>query len=115
MESQKQIRARLTNEISKQYKKKYEDTIQIYNDRIQKLCKSLDVLHEKYDALMERNNELGEKVRQYEDWNERLLEFMDLPKDERKQKFQEYQTERETEGMMGNLLCMFNKYFSLLY
>ena len=73
-QNKKQIEANLRNKLAAQYKEKTEQ------------LKSEKALLEKhYKEMWERarkaeieRDELKDKVAQYEDWNRRLMEFMDM-------------------------------------
>lgn len=77
--NKKQIEASLRNKLASQYKEKTE---QLKNEKV--------VLEKRYNEMWERarraeieRDELKEKVAQYEDWNRRLQEFMDMSEDDR--------------------------------
>lgn len=75
----KQIKAQLINEVARSYK----DKIKRLTDKNTQLCKSNYELINKNGILNEKVQELEEKLSQYEDWNRRLQEFMDMSPDER--------------------------------
>ena len=77
--NKKQIEANLRNKLASQYKEKVE---QLKNEKV--------VLEKRYNEMYERarkaeieRDELQEKVAQYEDWNNRLQEFMDMSEEDR--------------------------------
>lgn len=77
--NKKQIEASLRNKLASQYKEKTE---QLKNEKA--------VLEKRYNEMWERarkaeieRDELKDKVAQYEDWNRRLLEFMDMSEEDR--------------------------------
>jgi predicted nuclease with TOPRIM domain len=78
--NKKQIEANLRNKLAAQYKEKTE---QLKNEKA--------VLEKRYNEMWERarkaeieRDELKEKVAQYEDWNNRLQEFMGMSDEDRK-------------------------------
>lgn len=77
--NKKQIEASLRNKLASQYKEKTE---QLKSEKV--------VLEKRYNEMWKRarkaeieRDELKEKVTQYEDWNRRLQEFMDMSDDDR--------------------------------
>ena len=74
MKTRKQIVEQTRNEVVKQYTAK----LQILMERINKLTKD-------YDIEKQKRIELQEKVNQYEDWIQRLQEFMGIPESQREE------------------------------
>ena len=77
--NKKQIEANLRNKLASQYKEKTE---QLKNEKV--------VLEKRYNEMWERarkveieRDELKDKLAQYEDWNRRLQEFMDMSEEDR--------------------------------
>lgn len=61
-----------------------------YNEKTEQLKSEKAVLEKRYNEMWERArkaeiecDELKDKVAQYEDWNRRLQEFMDMSKEDR--------------------------------
>jgi len=78
-QNRKQIEANLRNKLASQYKEKTE---QLKSEKA--------VLEKRYNEMWERarkaeieRDELKDKVAQYEDWNRRLQEFMDMSDEDR--------------------------------
>ena len=63
----------------------YERRINAWQDR----CAALE---KESDTLRSENVKLKERVQQLEDWNERLMSFMDLSDADRKQSLKEWRT-----------------------
>lgn len=87
------------NEYAEHQQKRYADLWERYT----KAC-------EERNKYKQENEELTEKVQQYEDWIRRLQEFVDMPEDMRKaeikkmqdeQKFSEYLAESPFFKMLG--------------
>lgn len=57
--------------------------------------------------LKHENNELKQKLEALEDWNRRLLEFMDLPDGKRQEAYQTYVEEKEFSEMLTSYLSPF--------
>ena len=74
MKTRKQIVEQTRNEVVKQYTAK----LQILMERINKLTKD-------YDIEKQKRIELQEKVNQYEDWIQRLQEFIGIPENQREE------------------------------
>ena len=74
IKTRKQIVEQTRNEVVKQYTAK----LQILMERINKLAKD-------YDIEKQKRIELQEKVKQYEDWIQRLQEFIGMPENQREE------------------------------
>lgn len=73
-QNKKQIEANLRNKLASQYKEKTE---QLKSEKAALEVKYNKLWHERCE-LKRECDELKEKVAQYEDWNRRLQEFMDM-------------------------------------
>ena len=74
MENKKKLKAQLTNEIAKQYSsriKELEDSRNAFRTKIEIERRSFRELQHKY-------LELCQKLESLEDWNRRLMEFIDM-------------------------------------
>lgn len=80
-ETRKQIVEQTRNEVIKQYNTK----LQHFQERINKLAKDYAIERQKRIECQEKFDELQEKVNQYEDWIQRLQEFMDMPESQREE------------------------------
>ena len=80
MKTRKQIVEQTRNEVVKQYTAK----LQILMERINKLTKDYDIEKQKRIECQEIIDELQEKVNQYEDWIQRLQEFIGIPETKEK-------------------------------
>ena len=74
IKTRKQIVEQTRNEVVKQYTAK----LQILMERINKLTKD-------YDIEKQKRVELQEKVNQYEDWIQRLQEFIGIPESQKEE------------------------------
>lgn len=77
--NKKQIEASLRNKLASQYKEKTE---QLKAEKATLEIKYNKLWRESCEIKRERD-ELKEKLAQYEDWNNRLQEFMDLSEEDR--------------------------------
>jgi len=108
-ESKAQIVAQVRNDIAKQYNKKLKENQGII-DSLSK--KSIECLREN-GVLKENNKMLTEKVKQLEEWNERLLEFMDS--DNPKEKFEEYLKIENSKCELNNFILRYSKYLDMFH
>ena len=81
IKTRKQIVEQTRNEVVKQYTAK----LQILMERINKLTKDYDIEKQKRIERQEIIDELQEKVNQYEDWIQRLQEFIGIPENQREE------------------------------
>jgi len=107
MENKKQLKAQLTNEISKRYR-----------DRIKELEDSRNALRTKiaeerkmYNRLQGKYLELSQECAQLKEWNERLLEYFDLDEDAQKEYFQELKTKKDFNDALDKLIKMSSRLF----
>jgi len=77
--NRKQIEANLRNKLASQYKEKSE-VLKAEKDSLEK---SYNELWKKSREIARERDELKDKVAQYEDWNRRLQEFMDMSDEDR--------------------------------
>ena len=87
-QSKKQIVADTRRKMATEYKVQHET----YERRINAWQDRYAVLEKESDALHSENVKLKEKIQQLEDWNERLMSFMDLSDADRKQALTEWRT-----------------------
>lgn len=94
-----------------------------YVDKISYLQEQLRDTRIKYNDKCVRNRELSieneelkEKLREYEDWIERLQDFVNMNPDEREQAVKKYREEKEINAAMKMLLdAPFMRYFNELF
>lgn len=103
----KQIKAQIINEVSRSYK----DKIKELTDKNTQLSKSNWELLCKNGVLNEKVHELEEKVSQYEDWNRRLQEYMDMEPDEREKAIQAYKTQEALNIKIEPIINFMSKLF----
>ena len=95
-QNKKQIEANLRNKLAAQYKEKTE---QLKSEKA--------LLEKRYKEMWERarkaeieRDELKDKVAKYEDWNRRLMEFMDMSEEERKAAIEEMKESARINGLL---------------
>lgn len=103
----KQIKAQLINEVARSYKGK----IRTLTDKNTQLSKSNWELLNKNGILNKKVQELEEKLSQYEDWNRRLQEFMDMEPDEREKAIQAYKTQEVLNERIKPITNFMTKFF----
>lgn len=121
-ETKKQIKAQAINEVRKLYEQKMEQMIRSI-DALQKKCSEAEAscrqIRKDCTRLRDENEELKQKVAQYEEWIDRMQEFCNLPEGERKKSFLTYmdsikkRIERDDEMKAAG--SFFNHYISLLF
>ena len=96
--TRKEIEQTLRNKMANKHHEYMETQQKKYGElwgRYQESCRECD----KYKR---ENEELKEKIRQYEDWIERLQEFMDMPEDVRKSEIAKMQANQKFETYIAN-------------
>lgn len=103
--NKKQIEANLRNKITSQYKQR----INLLNERANSLTSINLVYQNKIQTLKRENLELKDKIQQYEDWIERLHEFMSMNESDR----QAYIDNLHKQKQLNQALDKINLYTSL--
>lgn len=110
-ELKKEIRETARKEMRAKYEKERDDEKLRYQDLWQRYEAKCDEAHK----LSAENAELKEKLAALEDWNHRLMEFMDMPEDERKNAIKRYVADSEFETLLNNwLLPKYSAFFNIL-
>ena len=104
------IREKVRKDVSRLYRDKILDL----QDRINSLRNVVSVVQEKYQRALHDNEELKDKVNQYEDWISRLQEFCNMGDEEREQAIARYKAEKKIskvfDGMMGTYMKFFDMF-----
>ena len=100
MKTRKQIVEQTRNEVVKQYTAK----LQILMERINKLTKDYDIEKQKRIECQERIDELQEKVNQYEDWIQRLQEFIGIPENQKEEYIVHMKAQEDANKIISNML-----------
>ena len=103
-ETRKQIVEQTRNEVVKQYTAK----LQILMERINKLTKDYDIEKQKRIECQERIDELQEKVNQYEDWIQRLQEFMGIPENQKEEYIVHMKEQENANKIMPQIINLYN-------
>ena len=104
MKTRKQIVEQTRNEVVKQYTAK----LQILMERINKLTKDYDIEKRKRIECQERIDELQEKVNQYENWIQRLQEFIDIPESQREEYIAHIKEQENANKIMLQIINLYN-------
>ena len=100
IKTRKQIVEQTRNEVVKQYTAK----LQILMERINKLTKDYDIEKQKRIECQERIDELQEKVNQYEDWIQRLQEFIGIPENQKEEYIVHMKAQEDANKIISNML-----------
>lgn len=104
IKTRKQIVEQTRNEVVKQY----TANLQILMERINKLTKDYDIEKQKRIECQERIDELQEKVNQYEDWIQRLQEFMEMPENQREEYIAHIKEQENANKIMLQIINLYN-------
>lgn len=104
IKTRKQIVEQTRNEVVKQY----TANLQILMERINKLAKDYDIEKQKRIECQERIDELQEKVNQYEDWIQRLQEFMDMTESQREEYIAHMKEQENANKIMRQIINLYN-------
>lgn len=96
--TRKEIEQTLRNKIAHKQNEEREYQQKRYADLWERYTKACEERN-KYER---ENEELTEKVRQYEDWIQRLQEFMDMPEDMRKAEIKKMRDEQKFKAYLAD-------------
>lgn len=105
----------IREETRKKVSKQYAEEIQRLQESLKSLRITNNKVYEKFKLLERENEELKEKIQQYEDWIERLQNFVNMDPDERERAIQKYREEERIRKMTDSLLSVFSRYTSNLF
>ena len=107
--TRKEIEITLRQKMAQEFNKKQAKWIKVNNELHQSLCEEV----RKRQELEEKVSELEEKVQQYEDWNNRLMSFMDMPEDQRATAVQDF-INNQRANQKFNTFIADNNFFKIL-
>lgn len=96
--TRKEIEETLRNKMTNKHNEYVEAQQKRYSELWDTYCRA----RKECDKYQEENEQLKEKVRQYEDWIERLQEFMDMPEDMRKKEIEKMQADQKIKTYLAN-------------
>lgn len=110
-ESKKELKAQLTNEIAKRFQTKIlnlESDVMHFRTLFVEERKKRFEIENKY-------NELQEKFQQYEDWNIRLQEFVNMSPEDRDRYIEENKTNKEFQERLNKMMNTYDHIMRLMF
>lgn len=89
--TRREIEENLRNKLANKYHEYAEHQQKKYGELWDAYCRA----RKECDKYQEENEQLKEKVQQYEDWINRLQEFMDMPEDMRKAEMEKMRADQK--------------------
>lgn len=106
MESKKQLKAKLTNEISKRFASRIKEL----EEKNRSLERLLDFERKTSFELADKVTALESELHQYKDWNERLQDFTNMSEEDRieflRNENQKYKTQLKLDELSQFASCM---------
>lgn len=112
-ETRSQIKAQITNELSKKFKERYENQVEYFKGEASKLRRRNEELLKQNQKLHDENAALKDKVDQLENWNERIMEFMEMP--DSKEKFREFVENEKQKRQLNDYMLGLSHVTSMLF
>jgi BMFP domain-containing protein YqiC len=97
--TRKQIEANLRNKLAAQYREKSDKLA----ERVETLERKLNDMHKRAVTAENEKEKLEEKVAALEDWNNRLLECMDMTDEDRKAYVETLRAQSELKSAVDQL------------
>lgn len=107
--TRREIEETLRNKLANKHNEYIERQQKKYSELWDRYCEA----NRERNMYKQENEELKEKVQQYEDWINRLQEFMDMPEDMRKNEIKKMHDEQKFKEYIVN--SSFFKLLSRLY
>ena len=105
------------NQIREELRRQMAHSHQCELEKLRDLLKKQELISndywKRYQHAKTENEELKEKVKQLEDWNNRLMEFMDMNDEDRKAALQEYAETAELNELYNGLYGRLLKHISI--
>ena len=102
MENKKQLKAQLTNEISK----RYQNRIKELEDSRNALRTKIEIESQQFKELQEKYLNLAQEFESLKEWNTRLMEFMDMSPEDRKVYVENMRASQQFNSQMNQLSRM---------
>lgn len=100
MENKKQLKARLTNDISKRYSSRIAELEESRNA----LRIKLEIERKQFRELQTKYLDLAQEIEKLRDWNDRLMEFFDLDADLQKKFVQNLKRQNDLDSTIDRFL-----------
>lgn len=110
-QTKKELKAQLTNEIAKRFQTKIlnlESDVMHFRTLFVEERKKRFEIENKY-------NELQEKFQQYEDWNIRLQEFVNMSPEDRDRYIEENKTNKEFQERLNKMMNTYDHIMRLMF
>lgn len=102
MENKKQLKAQLTNEISKRFSNRIKELEESRNA----LRTKIEIERKQYLELQEKYLNLAQEFDSLKEWNTRLMEFMDMSPEDRKVYVENMRASQQFNSQMNQLSRM---------
>ena len=102
MENKKQLKAQLTNEISK----RFSNRIKELEDSRNALRTKIEIERQQFRELQEKYLNLAQEFESLKEWNTRLMEFMDMSPEDRKVYVENMRASQQLNSQMNQLSRM---------
>lgn len=89
--TRKEIEETIRNKMANKHNEYVEHQQKKYSELWDAYCRA----RKECDKYQEENEQLKEKIQQYEDWINRLQEFMDMPEDMRKKEIEKMRADQK--------------------
>lgn len=99
MENKKQLKAQLTNDISK----RYQNRIKELEDSRNALRTKIEIERQQFKELQEKYLNLSQEFESLKEWNTRLMEFMDMSPEDRKIYVENMRASQQFNSQMNQL------------
>ena len=113
------MKTKTPNQIREEVRKKLVSKFNEDKERLKEEKLKYWNLYQNADAkarnLAQENNELKQKLEALEDWNRRLMEFMDMPEEERKQAYEQYIADKEFNSVIDEWIKPFTSGIGSLF
>lgn len=109
--TKKELKAQLTNEIAKRFQTKIlnlESDVMHFKTLFNEERKKRFEIENKY-------NELQEKFQQYEDWNNRLQEFVNMSPEDREKYIEEKKKSKEIQNKFDSMMNTYHHIMNLMF
>ena len=103
-QNKKQLKAQLTNEISKRYQNRIKELEESRNA----LRTKIEIERNQFRELQEKSLNLAQEVESLKEWNTRLMEFMDMSPADRKVYIENMRASRQFNSQINQLSRMMN-------
>ena len=104
MQNKKQLKAQLTNEISK----RFSNRIKELEDSRNTLLTKIEIERQQFRELQEKYLNLSQEFESLKELNTRLLEFMDMSPEDRKTYVENMRASRQFNSQINQLSRMMN-------